>query len=317
MDSYTKHEAMDRAFLAVDYVENTLVHHEYYTSGENEEFNKLVDEAVKCLSEAYQVINRTDMEAMKKSFLDCMSELAGMLPKVEVEVEDEDEDVMDKCGKCGSGITLLDKAVSRGRGIGLCSPCLHQDNLRREKDEDAQMIKPKYPSSIRNKGLEVNEAKEMVIKADRLEIDGVDMSKTWVDARVKGMAGAELHQENVSKPDMVNKPPHYKDASGIECKEITCHRKMPFSLGNAIKYLYRAGSKGDLLEDLKKAEWYLRVAYLNDEKVPKAVEVRLLEVAAHRKTETGGALNLIGLHETEAAYRVVKSEIEKMESGNE
>ena len=183
--------------------------------------------------------------------------------------------------------------------------------------EDAQMIKPKHPSSIRNKGLEVNEAKEMVIKADRLEIDGVDMSKTWVDARVKGMAGAELHQENAPKPDMVNQPPHYKDASGIECKEITCHRKMPFSLGNAIKYLYRAGSKGDLLEDLKKAEWYLRVAYLNNERVPKAVEVRLLEVAAHRKTAAGRALNAISLHKVAAAYQVVKQEVEKMESNNE
>lgn len=121
----------------------------------------------------------------------------------------------------------------------------------------------------------------------------------------------------MSKADMVNKPPHYKDASGIECKEITCHRKMPFSLGNAIKYLYRAGSKGDLLEDLKKAEWYLRVAYLNDEKAPKAVEVRLLEVAAHRKTAAGRALNAISLHEIAAAYRVVKQEVEKMESNNE
>ena len=126
------------------------------------------------------------------------------------------------------------------------------------------------------------------------------------------------HHEPKDKADMVNKPPHYKDASGIECKEITCHRKMPFSLGNAIKYLYRAGSKGDLLEDLKKAEWYLRVAYLNDERAPKAVEVRLLEVAAHRKTAVAGrALNAISLHEVAAAYREVKSEIEKLEAGNE
>lgn len=30
-----------------------------------------------------------------------------------------------------------------------------------------------------------------------------------------------------------------------------------FNLGNAIKYLSRAGLKGDYLEDLKKARWYL------------------------------------------------------------
>lgn len=127
----------------------------------------------------------------------------------------------------------------------------------------------------------------------------------------------ETSEPSKRVPDMVNKPPHYKDASGIECKEITCHRKMPFSLGNAIKYLYRAGSKGDLLEDLKKAEWYLRVAYLNGERVPKAVEVRLLEVAAHRKTAAGRALNAIRLHEVAAAYQSVKSEIKRLEAGSD
>ena len=160
--------------------------------------------------------------------------------------------------------------------------------------EDAQMIKPKRPSSIRTKGLAV-------------KTDG------------KGViTGIAHHKENASKPDMVNKPPHYKDASGIECKEITCHRKMPFSLGNAIKYLYRAGSKGDLLEDLKKAEWYLRVAYLNSEAVPEELVRRLREVAAVRNTEAGRALNLISRHQVLDAYRAIKSVIDyKIEAGNE
>lgn len=54
--------------------------------------------------------------------------------------------------------------------------------------------------------------------------------------------------------DMVNHPPHYKDASGIECIEVTQH--MRFCEGNCFKYVYRAGSKGNLIEDLKKAAWY-------------------------------------------------------------
>jgi len=32
---------------------------------------------------------------------------------------------------------------------------------------------------------------------------------------------------------------------------------MNFNVGNAVKYLWRAGSKGDALEDLKKARWYV------------------------------------------------------------
>lgn len=51
-------------------------------------------------------------------------------------------------------------------------------------------------------------------------------------------------------------PPHYQQhPSGIECIQITEH--MNFCLGNAVKYLWRAGLKGDAVEDLKKAVWYI------------------------------------------------------------
>lgn len=56
--------------------------------------------------------------------------------------------------------------------------------------------------------------------------------------------------------DMVNHPPHYKEhPSGVECITITEH--MNFCLGNAVKYIWRAGLKGSAVEDLKKARWYL------------------------------------------------------------
>jgi hypothetical protein len=61
--------------------------------------------------------------------------------------------------------------------------------------------------------------------------------------------------------DFVNHPPHYtSDPSGVECLEITRWRN--FNIGNAIKYLWRAGIKDDTktIEDLKKA-----VFYINDE----------------------------------------------------
>jgi len=59
------------------------------------------------------------------------------------------------------------------------------------------------------------------------------------------------------KPDdPVNHPAHYTShPSGVECIEVT--RWMNFNLGNAIKYIWRAGNKGNALEDLKKARWYL------------------------------------------------------------
>jgi len=61
--------------------------------------------------------------------------------------------------------------------------------------------------------------------------------------------------------DLVNHPPHYtSDPSGVECIQITRHRN--FNIGNAIKYLWRAGIKDDTktIEDLEKA-----VFYINDE----------------------------------------------------
>lgn len=56
--------------------------------------------------------------------------------------------------------------------------------------------------------------------------------------------------------DPVNTPSHYMShPSGIECIQVTEH--MGFCLGNAIKYIWRAGLKGGAVEDLKKARWYL------------------------------------------------------------
>ena len=70
---------------------------------------------------------------------------------------------------------------------------------------------------------------------------------------------------NIDKIDMVNHPPHYtQHPSGVECIDITRH--YCFSIGNAIKYLWRAGLKKDAsledkqkeIEDLEKAIFYIK-----------------------------------------------------------
>lgn len=70
-----------------------------------------------------------------------------------------------------------------------------------------------------------------------------------------------------AKSDPVNHPAHYtSDPSGVECIQITRHRS--FNIGNAIKYLWRAGLKESMgqaarakhVEDLRKA-----IFYINDE----------------------------------------------------
>lgn len=61
--------------------------------------------------------------------------------------------------------------------------------------------------------------------------------------------------------DAVNHPPHYTaHPSGVECIQITEH--MEFCVGNAVKYLWRAGLKGGSsaseIQDLEKAAWYVQ-----------------------------------------------------------
>lgn len=76
------------------------------------------------------------------------------------------------------------------------------------------------------------------------------------------------------KEDNVNHPKHYTShPSGIECITITRH--YCFAIGNAIKYLWRAGLKKDAsledkqkeIEDLEKAIWYIkdRIKQLKDD----------------------------------------------------
>jgi len=56
--------------------------------------------------------------------------------------------------------------------------------------------------------------------------------------------------------DLVNNPSHYTShPSGIEAIEVT--RWMNYNLGNVVKYVWRADLKGNNIQDLEKAQFYL------------------------------------------------------------
>lgn len=80
----------------------------------------------------------------------------------------------------------------------------------------------------------------------------------------------------------VNHPPHYNELPAkckcgkqIECIDVV--REMGFNPGNAVKYIWRAGRKGSVIEDYQKAIWYLKdeVRRLGGE--PEAAEFEPLE----------------------------------------
>lgn len=56
--------------------------------------------------------------------------------------------------------------------------------------------------------------------------------------------------------DLVNHPPHYKQG-GIETIDFIEAKELNYHLGNAVKYITRADHKGNRLQDLQKARWYL------------------------------------------------------------
>jgi hypothetical protein len=65
--------------------------------------------------------------------------------------------------------------------------------------------------------------------------------------------------------DNVNHPEHYK-MGGIETIDFIEAKSLGYHLGNVVKYVTRADHKGNRLEDLKKAQWYLNRAVANLEK---------------------------------------------------
>jgi len=67
-------------------------------------------------------------------------------------------------------------------------------------------------------------------------------------------------------PDQVDHPPHYQSAAGIEAIDVIEAFGLGFSDGNAVKYILRAGKKGDGITDRRKAIWYLEREIANEMK---------------------------------------------------
>lgn len=58
--------------------------------------------------------------------------------------------------------------------------------------------------------------------------------------------------------DAVNHPPHYGgEDNPHEAIKVIEAWGLGFCLGNTVKYIARAGRKGDAIEDLEKARWYI------------------------------------------------------------
>jgi hypothetical protein len=91
------------------------------------------------------------------------------------------------------------------------------------------------------------------IMAHKLGIPIEDYAKA--EGEVVGIAPDPVKFEPV-KADPVNHPAHYT-TGGIETIDFIEAKKLGYNLGNVVKYITRSGLKGNQLEDLRKAQWYL------------------------------------------------------------
>lgn len=121
-------------------------------------------------------------------------------------------------------------------------------------------------------GFEEADQKELeqdsIQKLEELERDGDSARESfsfddWMAAELKKFADKKKKSESfktktitMDHNDPVDHPAHYT-SGGIETIDFIEAKGLGFNLGNVVKYVTRAGKKEDLLQDLKKARWYL------------------------------------------------------------
>lgn len=105
----------------------------------------------------------------------------------------------------------------------------------------------------------------------------------------------KLDEAPNTEADMVNHPPHYTGhPSGVECIEVAEH--LPFCLGNAFKYLFRRDAKGNPVENIEKAIWYVNrhnETYPNKPELPTDAREALGEIVVHEPHPFAAALLII------------------------
>lgn len=155
-----------------------------------------------------------------------------------------------ECEGCGEPFEYFRKPQGRPRKY--CPDCAIKfcHKSKKEVEEEAKM------TTVDSNKTEDRQMEDSNKTEDRQKEDS---SKETVQVPTDG------HMDKMYgniKHDAVNHPSHYTRGK-IEVIDFIEDQQLPYHLGNVIKYIARAGYKGDKLEDLKKARWYLD-RYINE-----------------------------------------------------
>ena len=157
-----------------------------------------------------------------------------------------------KCRRCGDTFTVRTHEdycpsceivmTPPGGGVSKELTCEGCNTTFVHTKEKAQGRWPKYCPECLPKYSKVPKKKDVKTIAEKVV-------KTIEEHEVKAI-------ELPKTEDVINHPSHYTRGK-IEVIDFIEDQQLPYHLGNVIKYVARAGYKGDKLEDLKKARWYL------------------------------------------------------------
>jgi hypothetical protein len=120
--------------------------------------------------------------------------------------------------------------------------------VRQEKRKERELrgeAHPYTPPKRRKKRTPTT--KQQVLQWDEIKKPMQEVAK---------MVQAVTSGKSILQADMVNNPAHYK-VGGIETIDFIEAKGLSYNLGNVVKYVTRAGYKGNRKEDLEKARWYL------------------------------------------------------------
>lgn len=170
-----------------------------------------------------------------------------------------------KCRRCGDTFTVkthedycpeCEKVMTPpGAGVSKELTCEGCGTTFIHKKEKAQGRWPKYCPECLPKYSKVPKKKEVVLSLAHKKEEEKEVVLSLAHMVAKTL-------EEPKQEDVINHPSHYTRGK-IEVIDFIEDQQLPYHLGNVIKYVARAGYKGDKLEDLKKARWYLD-RYINE-----------------------------------------------------
>ncbi len=147
-----------------------------------------------------------------------------------------------KCEDCGIEFSI--PASRPGRPSKYCSECAAK-HTKKSKVEKLKKVSHELQKE------EV--AKQEIIATITKHMEAKPATHLTLTKAVEMVEPVKISAKD---HDVVNHPSHYTRGN-IEVIDFIEDQQLPYHLGNVVKYVARAGFKGDKVEDLKKAQWYL------------------------------------------------------------